>query len=79
MKPAIQVALGFAAAAALLAAAVWLWLHTLIVFAAPVGALALGVAWVGVDNALVYPAERARKAAATPSEPADPSEITVPR
>lgn len=78
------------AAVALMAAAVWLWLHNVIIVAAPVAFLAAGCAWAGVDNALIYPKERARRQAAEPSEPpaaagrtttpgaADPREITVP-
>ncbi|MGH7687777.1 MAG: hypothetical protein ACREN2_13320 [Candidatus Dormibacteria bacterium] len=69
---AAQLALGFAVALALLIAAVWLWLHNLIIFAAPVGALAAGAAWVTVDNILIYPDERARREAAT-AQPAQPS------
>lgn len=70
MKPGVQVTLGFLAAAALLWAAVWLWTHNWIVIAAPVGALAMGAAWVGVDNAIIYPAERARRAAALAADTA---------
>ena len=89
MKPGAQITLGFVAAVALLVAAIWLWLHNLIIFAAPVGALALGCAWVGIDNAVVYPAQRARRPAlpapdtdgstpppATP-DPVEPSGATV--
>lgn len=68
MKPSVQVTLGFVAAAALLWAAVWLWTHNWIVIAAPVGALALGAAWVGVDNAIIYPAQRAQRDAALADE-----------
>lgn len=84
MKPSVQVSLGFIAAAVLVWAAVWLWTHNWIIFAAPVGVLALGVAWVGVDNAIIYPAERARRQSAAAAEdtapaPSDHSDITVPR
>lgn len=95
MKPSVQVTLGFVAAVALLWVAVWLWVHNWIVFAAPVGALALGAAWVGIDNAFIYPAQRARREAALSgesdtaaaaqrepvpaSEASDPSQLTVPR
>ena len=61
MKPGAQITIGFVAAVALLVAAIWLWLHNLIIFAAPVGALAVGSAWVGIDNAVLYPAQRARR------------------
>lgn len=87
MKASTQISFGLIAAAALLWAAVWLWLHNWIIFAAPVGALALGVAWVGVDNAIIYPAQRARRQngpeVGAPEDaapaPFDTSDITVPR
>ena len=62
---AAQLSFGFAVALALLIAAVWLWVHNLIIFAAPVGALAVGAGWVTVDNILIYPAERERREAAS--------------
>ena len=80
---AAQLAFGFTVALALLIAAVWLWLHNLIIFAAPVGALAVGAGWVTVDNILVYPAERERREAAAAGEtqllgaPQEPSEINA--
>lgn len=92
MSPRAKLALGslVTAAVALMAAAVWLWLHNVIIVAAPVAFLAVGCAWAGIDNALIYPKERARRDAATltgapavPDQPstaaaADPHEITAP-
>ena len=93
VSPRAKLALGslVTAAVALMAAAVWLWLHNVIIVAAPVAFLAVGCAWAGVDNALIYPKERARGQAAQlpeppttgdpPTAPAaiDPRELTVPR
>ena len=69
---------GIVVAAGLLVAAVWLWTHNLIVFAAPVGFAAAGAAWVGVDNAIIYPRQRARALPDTGSAPARPDDrVTV--
>jgi hypothetical protein len=54
MKALLQLVIGFAVAVALMVFAVVLWLHTLIIFAAPVGFLSVGVAWVSIDNRFVY-------------------------
>lgn len=85
MKVAAQLTFGFVVAVALLVAAVWLWTHNLIIFAAPVGALAVGAAWVTVDNTLIYPAQKQRRAeqatetATESTESAgESSEVTVP-
>lgn len=92
VSPRAKLALGslVTAAVALMAAAVWLWLHNVIIVAAPVAFLAAGCAWAGVDNALIYPKERARRqgaqlpepptAADEPATPAasDSREITAP-
>lgn len=91
VRPKVQLTLGFVAAAALMAAAIWLWFHNVIIVAAPVGALALGCAWAGVDNALIYPAQRAQRQALlnppaaggpsdgpAPPESAPPSGVTAP-
>lgn len=94
VKPRVQLTLGFVVAVALIVAAVWLWLHNVIIVAAPVGALALGVAWAVVDNTMIYPAERSRRMAeatpdvgetpetsgiAPPHGTADGRGVTVPR
>ena len=83
MKKALTLGVGFIVAAGLLVATVWLWVHSLIIFAAPVGFLAAGVAWVAVDNTFIYPNQRLRAAgAATPEPPADASDgapFSVPR
>ncbi|MBV8529395.1 MAG: hypothetical protein JOZ75_13880 [Candidatus Dormibacteraeota bacterium] len=74
---------------ALMTAAVWLWLHNVIIVAAPVAFLAVGCGWAGIDNAVIYPKERARRQAMAPPEPGaadlpaappppDSREITVP-
>ena len=92
MKPRAKLALAalVSAAVALMAAAVWLWVHNVIIVAAPLAFLAVGCAWAGIDNALIYPKERARREAAQPPEPppapgltetpeaTDPHEVTVP-
>ena len=92
MKRTAQLTLGLTAALGLLIAAIWLWLHNVIIVAAPVGALALGVGWATVDNTLIYPKERARRQAAESLEPPsaapdpppaaapiDSRDVTVPR
>jgi len=78
VKPRARLALGslLAVAVALFAAAVWLWLHNVIIVAAPVAFLAAGCAWAGIDNALIYPKERARRQATEP--PAAPGVTTTP-
>lgn len=70
MSPRTKLALGslVTAAVALMAAAVWLWLHNVIIVAAPVAFLAVGCAWAGIDNALIYPKERARRLGTEPPE-----------
>lgn len=81
VSPRTKLALGslVIAAVALMAAAVWLWLHNVIIVAAPVAFLAAGCAWAGIDNALIYPKERARRgAAALPDAPAVPEQPTTP-
>jgi hypothetical protein len=79
VKPQVQLTIGFVAAIVLMAAAVWLWLHNVIIVAAPVGALAIGAAWAGVDNALIYPAERAkRQMLQTPETPDTPGTTGIP-
>lgn len=66
-------------ALALMAAAVWLWLHNVIIVAAPVAFLAVGCAWAGIDNTLIYPKERARRdATQLPPTPATPEQPTAP-
>lgn len=60
----VQLTVGLTIAVGLLVAAVLLTVHGLLIVGAPVGALAVGVGWATVDNTLVYPAERARRAAA---------------
>ena len=79
MRVKVQLSLGLAIAVGLLVAAVWLWLHNLIIVGAPVGALAAGVGWAAVDNTLIYPAERARRAAATAEDGGapEPTEVTA--
>jgi len=80
VKKVLTLVIGFTAAAGLLVATVWLWLHNLIIFAAPVGFLAAGAAWVAVDNAVIYPNQRARAAALeSPGETGDGAQLTVPR
>jgi hypothetical protein len=79
MRASVHLLLGFVSATVLLWAAVWLWTHNLIVFAAPVGALALGLAWVGLDNAVIYPAQRARREDDPVPEQPERSDVTVPR
>lgn len=71
VKPRAKLALAslVAAAVALMAAAVWLWVHNVIIVAAPVAFLAAGCAWAGVDNAVIYPKERARREATELPEP----------
>lgn len=78
VSPRTKVALGslVTAAVALMAAAVWLWLHNVIIVAVPVAFLAAGCAWAGIDNALIYPKERARRQATEP--PAAPGLTTTP-
>lgn len=80
MSPRTKLALGslLTAAVALMAAAVWLWVHNVIIVAAPVGFLAAGCAWAGIDNALIYPKERARREAAVPAGPAAPAPPATP-
>ena len=75
MKRKAQLILGLTIALGLLVVAVWLWLHNVIIVAAPVGALALGVGWAAVDNTLIYPKERAQRLAleAGMAEPASPA------
>lgn len=70
VNPRAKLALGalITAAVALMAAAVWLWVHNVIIVAAPVAFLAVGCAWAGIDNALIYPKERARRQAAQSPE-----------
>lgn len=86
MKLTVQLTFGFVVAVLLVVAAVWLWAHNLIIFAAPVGALAIGVGWVTVDNTLIYPAQKQRRAAeATPTDApapdaaAEANDVTVHR
>ena len=81
VSPRAKLALGslVTAAVALMAAAVWLWLHNVIIVAAPVAFLAAGCAWAGIDNALIYPKERARRhGAALPEPPAAPEQPSSP-
>ena len=81
MSPRTKLALGslLTAAASLMAAAIWLWLHNVIIVAAPVAFLAVGCAWAGIDNALIYPKERARRGEATlPGAPALPDQPATP-
>lgn len=92
MNPRAKLAFGalVSAAVVLMVGAVWLWMHNVIILAAPVAFLALGCAWAGIDNALIYPKERARREGTdvleAPGHPepvppppaADASEITVP-
>ena len=81
MSPRAKLALGslVTAAVALMAAAVWLWLHNVIIVAAPVAFLSVGCAWAGIDNALIYPKERARRLAAElPEAPALPEQPAAP-
>ena len=84
MSPRTKLALGslLTAAVALMAAAIWLWLHNVVIVAAPVAFLAVGCAWAGIDNALIYPKERARRGEATlpgapsvPEQPAPPAAV----
>ena len=79
MSPRAKLALGslVTAAVALMAAAVWLWLHNVIIVAAPVAFLAVGCAWAGIDNALIYPKERARRQAAELPEPPTAADQTT--
>jgi hypothetical protein len=70
MKALLQLVIGFAVAGVLMVLAVVLWLHTLIIFAAPVGFLSLGVTWVTIDNRFVYrPAATPTADVATPNQP----------
>lgn len=62
MRTAFELTLGFTVAAGLFVATVVLWVHSLIIFAAPVGFLAVGSVWVAVDNTLIYPRRRAAQA-----------------
>lgn len=92
VKPRAKLALAalVAAAVALMAAAIWLWVHNVVIVAAPVAFLAAGCAWAGIDNALIYPKERARRQTTQLPEPPaapdltgaqeapDPHEVTVP-
>lgn len=79
MSPRAKLALGslVTAAVALMAAAVWLWLHNVIIVAAPVAFLAAGCAWAGIDNALIYPKERARRQAAQLPEPPTTADLST--
>lgn len=64
MKLGLQLLVGLLTAAGLAVATVALWMHTWIIFAAPVGALGLAVLWVTLDNLFIYPRRRARTAEA---------------
>lgn len=93
VNPSAKLAFGLllGGAVVLMVGAVWLWLHNVIILAAPVAFLALGCGWAGIDNALIYPKERARREGtdvleapghpepAPPPSAADAHKITVPR
>ena len=84
MQKALTLVIGFTAAAGLMVAAVWMWLHNLIIFAAPVGFLAAGAAWVAIDNVYIYPNQRARTPGTAVLEPpggdaTDGAPLSVPR
>lgn len=83
MAKVLTLVIGFTVAAGLLVATVWLWVHNLIIFAAPVGFLAAGAAWVAVDNTLIYPNQRARAAGVPmlepPNEGGDGAGVSVSR
>jgi hypothetical protein len=71
MKAVLQLVLGFVVAVGLMVLAVMLWARTLMIFAAPVGFLSLGAAWVAIDNQFVY---RRRRDGTRYAAPADPPE-----
>jgi len=73
---ALQFALGMCVAAGLAVATVALWMHTLIIFAAPVGALGVAIVWVTLDNLLIYP--RRKQTAAATGEPAEEAPLSPP-
>ena len=74
MRTAVQLTLGAIAFAGLMVAAVFLWVHNWIIFAAPVAFLAVGAVWVAIDNTVIYPKQRARAAGAEPGD-----ELNAPR
>lgn len=77
MRTALQFGLGMCVAAGLAVATVALWMHTLIIFAAPVGALCLAIVWVTLDNLLIYP-RRKERAAAAAGDPATDGVVSPP-
>ncbi|MFN2581989.1 MAG: hypothetical protein ABR498_04515 [Candidatus Dormibacteria bacterium] len=76
MRIVLQLTAGALVCGGLTIATVWLWTHNLIIFAAPVAFAAAGAAWVAVDNTLIYPRQRARRAGTDTDDNAGPGDVS---